>query len=67
MLCLFTESDSQRASNHNEMPCGGTAARLKAIVKEHQITTEGKPVTDNQQLKAIVKEHQITTFPFALE
>ena len=37
---------------------------LKAIVKEHQITTWNTPMIAPPILKAIVKEHQITTHPF---
>jgi len=39
----------------------GAMPGLKAIVKEHQITTDGTEIAFNAGLKAIVKEHQITT------
>ena len=56
-----TESDSQRASNHNCPAFASFASALKAIVKEHQITTAARRDERRPLLKAIVKEHQITT------
>ena len=38
------ESDSQSASNHNTLRSPISATELKAIVKVHQITTQGRSV-----------------------